>query len=121
MHRPPQTFARFVPTPENRAALLAVRDVARSVCGRRRPLQNPLFLHGPTGTGKTHLAAALVEQVTRRRPNLAVAVLPASDLTREGEGLPSPDCDLAVVEDLQHLPPQAVETLVRLLDAWQAR
>jgi chromosomal replication initiator protein len=143
MHRTPLTFARFLPTPENRSALLATQEVAETVCRRRRPLSNPLFLHGPTGTGKTHLVSALAEQVTHRCPDLVVTVLAAGDLhaarqpalaspgpaaeTRPEEAAtedvlgPARSADLLIVEDLQHLPSRAVEALVGLLDARQAR
>ena len=46
------TFARYVPTPENRSALLAVRDVVtRLRTGVCRRAISPLYLHGPAGTG----------------------------------------------------------------------
>jgi chromosomal replication initiator protein len=110
-----RTFARYVQTPENRPALLAVRDVAACVCsGNSARATNPLYLHGPAGTGKTHLIAALVDEVTRRSPQLIVTILQAGDLegiqrsweTRgEAEvGLcAAKESNLFVVEDLQHL------------------
>jgi chromosomal replication initiator protein len=90
-HHPPLTFAQFHPAPENRAALLAVQQVAARISSRRRQRHPPLFLHGPAGTGKTHLVSALVEEATRRVPELLVTVLPAGDL-EELVGHP-PSCD----------------------------
>ncbi len=124
-----QTFQGWVSLPENRAARLAAGRVAEGVAsGRaRRPL-NPLFLHGPAGTGKSHLAAALVDQVVRQAPDRLVAVLAAGDF----EALIKPEgghedlararqADLLVVEDLQHLPSRTVEAFVHLVDHGQAR
>jgi chromosomal replication initiator protein len=118
MHRPPpRTFSRFVCTPENRSALAAVQDVAAQVGSRRaRHLANPLLLHGPAGTGKTHLVSAMVAEVTRQRPDLAVSVMQANDFDGSEE-----DCDLLVVEDLQHLPAVAVEAFVQRVDYLHAR
>jgi chromosomal replication initiator protein len=125
MQQPPLTFARFVPTPENRPALLAAQDVADCVCSRRgRRRHNPLLLHGPPGTGKTHLAAALVVYVTGHCPDLTAAVLAAGDLGDEeaaGVLARARQADLLVVEDLQHLPARAVESVVQLLDYFGAR
>jgi chromosomal replication initiator protein len=75
-----QTFASWIPLPENQAARLAVERVADCVGGRgpRRAI-NPLFLYGPAGTGKTHLVSALLADVTRRGPDLQVALLAAGD------------------------------------------
>lgn len=126
----PLTFARFVALPENRAALLAAQQAAASVgvC-RSREVVSPLFLHGPTGAGKTHLAAALVEEALRQAPDLIVTVLAARDLATwaagEAEAAAEVEaarrCDLLVLEDLQHLPARAAEVLVQLLDALAAR
>jgi chromosomal replication initiator protein len=135
------TFARFVPTPENRSALLAVQEVAACIySGCRSRAVNPLFLHGPTGTGKTHLVSALVEEVTRRSPEAVVTVLPAGDFEalvrnpsgEQDEGADdeplAPDVleaarhsDLVVVEDVQHLSPRAAEAFVQLTDYLFAR
>src|SRR5262249_25429162 len=121
MQRPLLTFARFIPAPQNRSALLAVQGVVESVCSRRGQRQtNPLFLHGPPGTGKTHLVCALIEEVTHRCPDLVVTVLSAGDLVppppEVGQGPESPlrearHSDLLVVEDLQHLPLRSAEAL----------
>jgi chromosomal replication initiator protein len=122
------TFTHWVSTPENRFARAAVRRVARCVAGRRcRRAVNPLFLHGPTGTGKTHLVNALVAAVTRRCPDLVVCLVPAADC-RTDENRPSDEwlaaareCDLLVVEDVQHLPERSVEALVGIIDDRRAR
>jgi chromosomal replication initiator protein len=131
-----QTFAHWVSLPENQAARLAVERVADGVCAR--PPQrgatrsacglNPLFLHGPAGTGKTHLVSALVADVTGRMPDLTVAVLAAGEfeaLLRPGEPASeladARQADLLIVEDLQHLSPRAVEAFAHLVDRCQAR
>ncbi|MBV9124548.1 MAG: ATP-binding protein [Planctomycetes bacterium] len=133
MPRPPvATFARLVAVPENHAALSAARQVAECVASRKYdPSSNPLFLHGPPGTGKTFLVTALIEEVTRRTPDLVVAHLTAGDWKEWPAGKPSREadslletartCDLLIVEDLQHLSPRAVEPLVQVLDHRLAR
>ena len=118
------TFAQWVTTPENRLARAAAQRVADCVGGRgRRRDVNPLFLHGPAGTGKTHLVGALVADVTRRRPDLVVCLLPAGDCLPPADGAApewaaaARDGDLLVIEDVQHLPAASAETLARVLDA----
>src|SRR5947209_1241380 len=132
MQRPlPLTFARFVAVPENRSALVAVQRVAACLGSGSRRATPPLYLHGPAGTGKTHLVSALVEEVTRRRPDLVVSVFPAGDLNllarspedSAGEGplQAAGQSDLVVVEDVQHLHPRSAETCVQLFDGLRAR
>lgn len=124
-----QTFTNWVPLAENEAARLAVERVAHCVCGRgpRRAI-NPLFLYGPAGVGKSHLAQALLADVTRRAPDLQVFLLPSGDF--EALHLPDADrenlkavrqADLLVVEDLQHLPARVEETFVHMIDRGLAR
>ena len=126
------TFTHWIETPESRPAVLAIQGVAECVCSARRQRQvNPLFLHGPAGTGKTHLVSALVADATRRRPDLVAAVLAAGDLAlafqADADGAPSStladarQADLLVVEDLQHLSAHAVEPLVQVLDRRRGR
>jgi chromosomal replication initiator protein len=127
------TFARFVPAPENRSGLLAVRRVAAGLCARRyqRSL-NPLYLHGPAGTGKTHLVTALIEDVTGRATDVVVTNLAAGDWalvdsTRKAQAQPAGtleaarQSDLVVVEDLQYLPARAATAFGRLVDDLLAR
>jgi chromosomal replication initiator protein len=124
------SFSRFVPTPANRSALLALQQLAEGWCvDRARQAPNPVFLHGPAGTGKTHLLTALVQVVSQRSPHSVVTVLSAADLNVAWQtATPTPadqlaaagDCDLLVLEDLQHLRPRGQggnwESLVQLVD-----
>src|SRR5205823_6668200 len=74
------TLNDWVSLPENRAAHLAVKRVAEAVAsGQARRMLNPLFLHGPAGTGKSRLVALLVEQATRQAADRLVSVLGAGD------------------------------------------
>jgi len=116
------TLAHWVPTAENRSALLAVQRLADEVCaGPERLRVNPLFLHGPAGTGKTHLASALATDVTRRSPSLVVTLISANDFRSPPYPLEAArNCDLLVVEDLQHLPVNAAEPFIQLFDACHA-
>jgi chromosomal replication initiator protein len=127
------SFSRFLPTPENRSALAAAQQVADSLggnSGHHRP--NPLYLHGPTGTGKTHLVSTLVAEVTRQNRALIATTVQANDLAallslRDSVASNTLDAirdsDLVVVEDLQHLcgpgkgaSPGVIEGLVQLFD-----
>jgi chromosomal replication initiator protein len=121
-----QTFATWVELAEGRSARAAVGRVARCVCrGRALRGANPLFLHGPSGTGKTHLIAALVEHVGAEAPEIRIAVFAAKELTApvETEEGSTTDpfrtarqADLIAVEDVQHLSPAGVEVLARMVD-----
>jgi chromosomal replication initiator protein len=118
-------LARFVPLPENRSALRAVERLATA--GAEFPL---LFLHGPPGSGKSHLAAGLIERVTRSEPAKTAQTAAAAELGRSLLQMPqdrrpvsreAAACDLLVVEDVQHLPPAAGDELAYILDRRQAR
>lgn len=119
------SLSRFVATPETRSARLAVERVADDLtAGGKRRAVNPLFLVGPPGTGKTHLANGLVEAVTAAAPPRTALLLPAADLLPpRADGFDALDplegawaCDLLIVEDLQHLPARSAGVLERLFD-----
>jgi chromosomal replication initiator protein len=130
----PLTFSRLVGVPEIRPALNAVRHLCDLITSRRpAPMAIPLFLHGPSGTGKTHLVSALVEEVIQRAPRSIVSVVSAKDLT-EPAILPEMDpldeadgirhwrsSDLVVIEDVHQLGPRSEELLARVIDDLQGR
>lgn len=113
---PRQTsFARFLATPENRSALQAIKDLSGALLSGKNPPTNPLYLHGPPGSGKSHLVHALVSELTAAKRSIELQILPASDVRETGTKLRA-EGDLVVIEDLQHLPRWAKEWLVGLLD-----
>lgn len=119
-----QTFARFVALPENRFALAAVQRLAGHLTSARyHRLISPLFLHGTTGTGKSHLVAALMDGFCRQAPGSTVRLVSASDFSAETISeteLAAFDADsdpnLLIVEDLQRLPHRAARWMTQLLD-----
>ncbi len=115
------TRADWVTTPENRLARAAVERVTACLAARRRPSAlNPLLLHGPVGTGKTHLVNTLAAEAIQRRPDLVVCVVSADEWGTQEEPVPG-DCDLLIVEDVHALRAHRVEALIRILDERRTR
>src|ERR1700676_3693902 len=76
----PLKLARFVSAPENRSALMALEHLANCLCSElHQRLASPVFIHGPPGAGKTHLALGLAEEIGRRAPHLVVTIHSASE------------------------------------------
>lgn len=81
-----RTFATFEVTRENRAAQQAAKSYADNFAlmlprkGEPEPGQNGLFIAGPKGTGKTHLAAAVANQLMHGDPPRAVICMTMIDL-----------------------------------------
>ena len=130
----PLTFARLVPLPEIHSALAAIRRLSDLICAKQfSAIPIPLYLHGPSGTGKTHLASALAEEVIQRSPRSVIAVVSAKEITPPAilpEMNPLDETggfrqwksnDLLIVEDLQHLAKGGGDLLAGLLDDLQAR
>src|SRR6185437_11201242 len=127
-----------------RAAVEAVATLGQALAKGRRPPANPLMLHGAAGVGKSHLAAALIKQLSdvsggtgipacARSPAQAGMPVPpriitsrvvaVGDLAREADtdaqafaDCELVDCDLLVLEDVQLLPPRHASTVTALLD-----
>jgi chromosomal replication initiator protein len=116
--------SHFIQLPENRSAYQAVMSL---VAAAELPL---LFLHGPPGSGKSHLANALVEHFTQLDGSRTAQVMSAAELGRALMQSPQDrlpfskeaiGCDLLVLEDVQHLPAGAAEEIAHILDRRQRR
>lgn len=79
MPNPSYTRDRLEAGAANQLALKAA-DAIIDAPGRR---YNPLFVHGPSGTGKTHLVHAIASSMLAVRPRAAVACLSAGTFADE--------------------------------------
>jgi chromosomal replication initiator protein len=111
------TFARIVAVPENRAALLAVKDLASNLASPP-PGVIPLYLHGAAGTGKTTLVTALIDDATRHASKPVVHRLAAAEWPSTSSEFADTvaSSDLLVIEDAQQLRPQIFESFAGALD-----
>jgi chromosomal replication initiator protein len=86
---------------------------------------SPLLVHGPTGTGKTHLLEGICDAFRKTRPRAAQVLLSAEQFTSyflealHGSGMPSfrrkyRDLELLVIDDVQFFTNKKA-TLVELL------
>ncbi len=75
----PTSMFPYLAGPENRLLPPAVHGVLQS----RAATHNPLVLHGPTGTGKSHLARGLAAAWRERFHDQMVAYTNATDFARE--------------------------------------
>lgn len=74
---PRYSFDQFVTGKSNELAFNAAQTLAQAVGGGQSAGFNPLFLHGPTGLGKTHLMHAIGQSVMARLPGARVVYLSA--------------------------------------------
>jgi chromosomal replication initiator protein len=74
-----KTFENFVVGNSNRLAHAA----SYAVCEDPGSSYNPLFIHGSTGLGKTHLMKAIASKLTIERPNLKIIYVSAEQFTNE--------------------------------------
>src|SRR5262245_752855 len=100
-YQPPTAWSPscFVPLPEHRSAIVALRRLTRAVArGRRCPFV-PLLLNGPAGCGKTHLTSDVVNFAAAHTVSVResasdwIAPIQRDEIDRAG---------LLVVEDLQY-------------------
>lgn len=74
------TFEEFVRGPSNSWALAAAQGV---VSNPGKSGYNPLFIHGGTGLGKTHLMQAIGNELKRRNAKMAICYLTAETFLNE--------------------------------------
>lgn len=114
----------FLTTPENQSARIAIQDFLNGLVGDSpEETANLLYVHGPSGTGKTHLMNMLVDDLTHH-PTLRVCMISANEFADQensrsarvkGHDLQK-EADLLIIEDLQHLPTRCAESLVQIID-----
>ena len=64
-------LTEFIPGPQTELALAAAKQVAAG----QATMFNPLYIHGPVGTGKTHLLEGICRQLKRTQPTANVMLL----------------------------------------------
>ncbi|HEX7821803.1 MAG TPA: chromosomal replication initiator protein DnaA [Sphingobium sp.] len=77
--RPRHDFTSFVADESNRLAFSASQGLAAVT----QPMFNPLFIHGGTGQGKTHLLHAIAGAFARHSPNQSVLYMSAERFMME--------------------------------------
>jgi chromosomal replication initiator protein len=73
------TFESFVVGPSNKFAYAAASAVANDPGGK----YNPLFIHGNSGLGKTHLLNAICHAIKNKSPNMNIVYTRGEDFTNE--------------------------------------
>lgn len=74
------TFEEFVRGPSNSFALAAAMGAANNP---GKSMYNPLFIHGGSGLGKTHLMQAIGNELKKRDASLAICYLTAEEFLNE--------------------------------------
>ncbi len=76
---PDYTFENFVVGKSNQLAHSAANAVAKHPA----ELNNPLFLYGPSGLGKTHLLFAIVNEIRASHPDYNILYVTGEEFTNE--------------------------------------
>lgn len=106
------TFDTFIEGRSNEFALACSKSVAKN-CGEKSVQgYNPLFIHGPSGMGKTHLITAIANEVRKNHPDFNIVYVTSetfgSDLVNAlNNGLISDfhdkyrNADILLIDDIQ--------------------
>jgi chromosomal replication initiator protein len=102
-------------TPEIFSAWTALQELHYAlIVEASAPFPTPLFLHGPSGVGKTLLVQSLVDSLTPSPCN--VSLRSSNDFAEVEAGPLDVKGELLILEDLQHLPLHRAEMLIQVLD-----
>lgn len=104
------TFDNFVVGNSNKFAFAAASAVANNPAYR----YNPLFIHGPSGLGKTHLMYAITNALKQKNPHANVIYIKSEDFTNQLiESLSRSamsafrdkyrKCDMLLIDDIQFI------------------
>ena len=110
LQRARYTFDNFIEGETNHFARAACWKVANNPS----TVWNPLFIHGPSGVGKTHLMCAVINEMRRQKPDTKVIYIKGEDFTNDMvRCLASSDmesfrnryrrCDVLLVDDIQFI------------------
>ncbi len=103
------TFDNFIEGSSNKFAKAACFAVAKEPC-----VYNPLFIHGHSGLGKTHLLYAIMNYMKKNHPNLKIVYKKSETFINElveaiGQGFTAPfkekyrSADVLLIDDIQFL------------------
>ncbi|MBR6708112.1 MAG: chromosomal replication initiator protein DnaA [Clostridia bacterium] len=104
------TFDNFVVGNSNKFAYAACSAVANNPAYR----YNPLFIHGPSGLGKTHLMYAITNALRQKNPRANIIYIKSEDFTNQLiESLSRQamtafrnkyrSCDMLLIDDIQFI------------------
>jgi chromosomal replication initiator protein len=117
------TLVSFLVLPENRFAFEAIEAIGDSVSPDSR--RAPIYLYGPSGVGKTHLARLAARAFLARQPGARVEHITAAEFAAEFAAAASEktiplfqaatrNFDLFIIEDIQALD-RRKQTQIQLL------
>jgi chromosomal replication initiation ATPase DnaA len=108
------TFASFLVSDSSRTAFAAALAVSEHSDGA----PNPLFICGPTGSGKSHLLQAIADRVRSLRPHARVyARLELTRRAAEFRSLPLPDDALHYLAEKLTGTPRVVQSVIARISA----
>ena len=74
------TFDRFIVGKSNDFAYAAAKSVAENPGGKQN---NPLFIYGPSGLGKTHLMLAIGHDIREKKPGVNVVYITGEEFANQ--------------------------------------
>lgn len=105
----------FVALTENRSALRAVKRIVTAIQSSKKLPFDVLTLHGPPGSGKSHLAATAAMEIP------GAMVITARDFARPKTGPDLRFANLLVVDGVHHFKPNTAAKFASLLETRAAR